>query len=543
LSLASESIPGGRPRPNPTNWHLERIAKSCILSPFGQDEVRGLAISTAAHHRFRIVAVVALAVVVAFVAFEFVTAPRISAVTPSPGSSLARDSFVISLDVPGAQRLHSLAVRLDGRNVTLSVRSAAQRLYFATGRLSQGDHTVSLTARTSDVLRPRLSKSWRFNVDTIPPTITLRGVRSGSVVTTSPVPLRGTTEPGATVVASAGAQRVRARAGSRGAFLLRLPLADGPARISVTATDSAGNATRLHRSLLVDATPPQLTLTGLEKVEKSDTPQADVIATDAASTPVVTMILDGHTIVTQTTSGQITIPFDKLPEGLHTLVVTATDRGRHVTTDKRTFLVNSTDKLGKATLIYGARGRDVKLLQHRLKAQGYYRGPITGVLSRGTVAAVKRFQTAIGIPADGVVGPQMIGGLSGRIVVIQSQHRLYFYLNGKLDKEYPVATGQAAYPTPNGITHVVWMTKDPTWTPPDSPWAAGAKPVAPGPDNPVGMRWIGTGFSGVGIHGVPAAEGYSIGSYASHGCIRMHEWDVEQLYDLVTVGMPIIIKP
>ena len=137
----------------------------------------------------------------------------------------------------------------------------------------------------------------------------------------------------------------------------------------------------------------------------------------------------------------------------------------------------------------------------------------------------------------------MIGGLTGRIVVVQSEHRLYFYLNGKLKKEYTVATGQAAYPTPNGTTSVVWMTKNPTWTPPDSPWAAGAKPVAPGPDNPVGMRWIGTGFSGVGIHGVPSSEDYSIGSYASHGCIRMYEWDVEELYNWVTVGMPIIIKP
>ena len=165
------------------------------------------------------------------------------------------------------------------------------------------------------------------------------------------------------------------------------------------------------------------------------------------------------------------------------------------------------------------------------------------MLGRGTVKAVKRFQAAIGIPVDGVVGPQMLGGLSGRIVIVQSEHRLYFYLNGKLKKTFPVATGQPAYPTPNGTTYVVWMTKDPTWTPPDSPWAAGAKPVAPGPDNPVGMRWIGTGFSGVGIHGVPASEDSSIGTYASHGCIRMHEWDVEQLYDWVTVGMPIIIKP
>jgi len=172
-----------------------------------------------------------------------------------------------------------------------------------------------------------------------------------------------------------------------------------------------------------------------------------------------------------------------------------------------------------------------------------YEGPITGVLDKRTERAVRRFQEKIDIPADGVVGPLMLGGLTGRIVVVQHEHRLYFYQNGELKKSYPVATGQAAYPTPNGTTTVTWMTKNPTWTPPDSPWAQGAKPVAPGPDNPVGMRWIGTGFSGVGIHGVPSSEDWSIGTYASHGCIRMYEWDVEELYNWVTPGMPVIIEP
>ena len=509
----------------------------------GQDIRRGRVISFAAHHRFRIVAIVVSAIVVALLAFEFVTAPRISAVTPSPGSSQARDSLLVSVDLPGAERLHALSVSLDGHDVTPVVRSDAKRLYFATGHLAQGAHTVTVTARTSDLLRPRISKSWHFDVDTVAPTLAVNGLRNGAVVTTNPVALSGATEPGATVLASVGPHHVRARAGADGAYTLSLALPDGRTRLAITATDRAGNATSLKRSFLVDATPPQVIVSGIEKVETDDKPQADVIATDAAGAPFVKMVLDRQRIVAQRARSQIKIPFDKLPEGLHTLVVTATDRGGHVAIERRRFLVNSTEKLGKATLIAGARGRDVKALQHKLSAQGYYHGRITGVLNARTVAAVKRFQAAIGIPADGIVGPEMLGGLSGRIVVDQSDHRLYFYLNGKLKKVYPVATGQWAYPTPNGVTRVVWMTKDPTWTPPDSPWAAGATAVGPGPNNPVGMRWIGTGFSGVGIHGVPSSEDWSIGTYASHGCIRMHEWDVEQLYDWVAVGMPIIIRP
>ena len=83
------------------------------------------------------------------------------------------------------------------------------------------------------------------------------------------------------------------------------------------------------------------------------------------------------------------------------------------------------------------------------------------------------------------------------------------------------------------------MSKDPTWIPPDSPWAKGLEPIPAGPGNPLGTRWIGTSAPGVGIHGTPSD--WSIGTHASHGCIRMHIWQVEQLYEYVKVGMPVII--
>ena len=80
---------------------------------------------------------------------------------------------------------------------------------------------------------------------------------------------------------------------------------------------------------------------------------------------------------------------------------------------------------------------------------------------------------------------------------------------------------------------------DPTWLPPNSPWAKGLGPIPPGPGNPLGTRWIGTSAPAVGIHGTPAD--YSIGTAASHGCIRMHIPDVEKLYDQVEVGTEVDI--
>jgi len=65
-------------------------------------------------------------------------------------------------------------------------------------------------------------------------------------------------------------------------------------------------------------------------------------------------------------------------------------------------------------------------------------------------------------------------------------------------------------------------------------------PIA-GPGNPLGTRWIGTSAPAIGIHGTYASS--SIGTAASHGCMRMHIPDVEELYDQVTLGMRVIIRP
>jgi lipoprotein-anchoring transpeptidase ErfK/SrfK len=126
------------------------------------------------------------------------------------------------------------------------------------------------------------------------------------------------------------------------------------------------------------------------------------------------------------------------------------------------------------------------------------------------------------------------------IVIHRGSNRLYFYNGIRLVRVFPVATGQAAWPTPLGHFQIVVKQKNPWWFPPtQDSWAAGAKPVPPGPNNPLGTRWMGLSAPGVGIHGTD--EPWSIGHSESHGCIRMQVPSAEWLFNRVRIGTPVFI--
>ncbi len=131
--------------------------------------------------------------------------------------------------------------------------------------------------------------------------------------------------------------------------------------------------------------------------------------------------------------------------------------------------------------------------------------------------------------------------LGPAIVILRSSNSLRLYENAKLVRTFGVATGQAAYPTPVGDFSIVVKERDPWWYPPPSPWAQDEQPVAPGPGNPLGTRWMGLSVPYVGIHGTPDAA--SIGYSASHGCIRMRIPDAEWLFQKVEIGTPVFIVP
>ena len=128
------------------------------------------------------------------------------------------------------------------------------------------------------------------------------------------------------------------------------------------------------------------------------------------------------------------------------------------------------------------------------------------------------------------------------IVIHRGSNRLVLFNGEKSWRSFRVATGQAQYPTPTGSFSIVVMQKNPWWRPPpDSEWARGAKPIPPGPGNPLGTRWMGLSAPLVGIHGTPDAA--SIGYSASHGCIRMLIPDATWLFDRVRIGTPVLIVP
>lgn len=137
------------------------------------------------------------------------------------------------------------------------------------------------------------------------------------------------------------------------------------------------------------------------------------------------------------------------------------------------------------------------------------------------------------------VAPAVTPETFGPVVVVETgSNRLLLYEGTALARSFSVATGQAKYPTPTGQWSIVDMQRDPWWIPPpDAPWAQGAKPIPPGPGNPLGTRWMGLTAPGVGIHGTPDAA--SLGYSQSHGCIRMGIPDAEWLFEQVDVGTPV----
>jgi lipoprotein-anchoring transpeptidase ErfK/SrfK len=119
------------------------------------------------------------------------------------------------------------------------------------------------------------------------------------------------------------------------------------------------------------------------------------------------------------------------------------------------------------------------------------------------------------------------------------ERRVYLYQGDRLLESYPVAIGKKGWETPTGDYQVIRMVQDPAW---EHPWNGDIVP--PGPDNPLGERWIGfwtDGKNTIGFHGTPAEN--LIGQAVSHGCVRMRNRDIKALFEQVQLGTPVIVQP
>lgn len=203
---------------------------------------------------------------------------------------------------------------------------------------------------------------------------------------------------------------------------------------------------------------------------------------------------------------------------------------------------NNSERVGKVG-IHVVKGRESLLdIGHRYDVGAVeLRKANPGLRSRSL-----RPGTRVRIPSE----YRLPSGPREGVVLNLAEMRVYFYHPGS-DKvsTYPVGVGKAGWSTPVGNTTIVRKVKNPTWTPPPSivreakRRGKNLRVVGPGPRNPLGRRAMYLGMPRILMHGTTAPG--SIGLRSSHGCIRMFNKDIEELFTNVPVGtsMRIVYEP
>ncbi len=183
------------------------------------------------------------------------------------------------------------------------------------------------------------------------------------------------------------------------------------------------------------------------------------------------------------------------------------------------------------------QGPDVREVQEILSRLGFFMGTIDGSFGTVTASAVIKFQQSIFIAVDGVVGPYTWNQLTLRntpklmaaqptayslpSIYIDTVLRKLTFSSDSLNKTYKVAVGKPSTPSPLGNWTIVQKALD--------------------PGGPFGVRWmrLSVPWGGYGIHGTNNPS--SIGKAVSHGCIRMYNEQVVEVYDLTPIGTPVTI--
>lgn len=482
-------------------------------------------------------AVVALVAVAATTAVWAVRAHtvRASAVALSPGADRVigpETPLLVSYAGDGDVR-----IAIDGADWSDRFTRTADGFELRDHGLGEGPHAIAVDLVEDGPFGGTAVTQSTFLVDARAPSLAIDSRPKWSTESD----LGGRTEAGATVEIRWEGGNDRVMADENGAFTITPAVPEGETAVQVIARDAAGNETVVERPIRFDPTPPAIDLGEIgDWIRDDDHPELSFALDDSGPTRIDAR-LNGEAVKTDRAGGTVRLATGQLAQGEHTLEIAVRDAAGNESTETTTFGVDTTDRLtNDLTLRPGARGRDVARLTKRLRLEGVYTGKASWIYDDKVEQAVRAFQRENDIPVDGIARPALLERTAGRIVVDQSAYTLTLFLDGRRVKQYPIAVGMSSYPTPNGLWSVTNMARNPTWIPPNSPWAAGLEPVPPGSSNPLGTRWIGTSAPLIGIHGTP--QPWSIGTRASHGCIRMHIADVEDLFEQVTVGMPVEIR-
>jgi lipoprotein-anchoring transpeptidase ErfK/SrfK len=140
-----------------------------------------------------------------------------------------------------------------------------------------------------------------------------------------------------------------------------------------------------------------------------------------------------------------------------------------------------------------------------------------------------------------VLQPEVTSDAFDQVLLVRiGENRLYLYENGEITNSWTVATGQPEYMTPTGVYESTEKRYLPTWiNPAPTTWGADMPAeIPPGPANPLGVRALNWSAPAIRFHGTEAT--YSLGYNASHGCVRLSNTEVVQLYDMVDVGTPVV---
>jgi L,D-transpeptidase ErfK/SrfK len=124
-----------------------------------------------------------------------------------------------------------------------------------------------------------------------------------------------------------------------------------------------------------------------------------------------------------------------------------------------------------------------------------------------------------------------------KLVLKLGSRQVHVYQQNQLVASFPVAIGKKGWETPTGEFEIIQMIENPSW---QNPWTGKVTP--PSPNGPLGERWIGFWTDGknfIGFHGTPGEQ--LIGQAVSHGCVRMKNKDIKELFKLVSLGIPVTV--